>query len=355
MSRTIFYPTLLFLGSLLMLAACTDTSTPKKEGKSLKREQFKGETMGTTFSIVYLDSNQIEVAADLQDLLLEINQEVSTYIKTSSISQLNQQLDTLVVDSLGHFAQNYTLSKSIHQTTKGWFNPAVMPLVNYWGFGYTEKKMVTELDSSQVDSLLNLVQFDAFQVQAHPQGLQIVKSLTRASLDFSAIAKGYAVDAVGRYLESKGVEHYFVEIGGEVRARGATISGKPWRTGIRTPQEGAATNSLQVGVELSNLSLATSGNYENFYEDPNTGFKYAHTINPHTGYPERNSLLSASVFSADCATADAFATAFMSMGLEKALEIVAQQPELKAYFIYSDAQGQLQVQYTEGVAQYLLQ
>jgi thiamine biosynthesis lipoprotein len=337
-----------------MLLACTSenkTSTPQKQ---LKKEQFVGETMGTTLSIAYLDSTEIDFSAELSDLLMDINNAVSTYIKTSEISTFNHEKDSLYVDNKGHFARNYVLAKQIYQQTDGWFNPCVMPLVNYWGFGYTAKKMVEETDASAVRDLVQLVQFDSIQVQnIEDKQLLFTKKIKGLELDFSAIAKGDAVDQVGLLLKSLGINNYFVEIGGEIRARGMTLNGFNWRTGIRSPKEGSSTKELQVAVQLPNLSLATSGNYENYYEDKNTGMKYAHTINPKTGYPEKNQLLSASVFAENCATADAFATAFMAMGLDKAFALANELPELEAYFIYSAADGTLKVKHTPRVTEFM--
>jgi len=328
-----------------LLVACEGTTS--QEENRLQTQSLTGETMGTTFSVTYLDSTGKDMAPLLQKLLVDFNQSVSTYIDDSEISTFNQQ-DSLTITVDGHFYRNYQLSKRVYNQTEGWFNPSVMPLVNYWGFGYTEKRMVQQTDSAKVDSLLQLVQFDSLLFIQQDSVVVLKKHKSGVELDFSAIAKGDAVDEVGRLLKENGISNYFVEIGGEIRARGTTVKGFDWRTGIRRPTKGS--KELQKIIELRNQSLATSGNYENYHEDVSTGIKYAHTINPHTGYPEKNRLLSVSVFANNCATADAFATAFMAMGLEKALAIVKQQEELEAYFIYSDETGKLQEKMTAGVA-----
>jgi thiamine biosynthesis lipoprotein len=341
-----------FLSTILL--ACTSENETGSEQKKLKKEQFIGETMGTTLSISYLDSTGMDFSTQLSDLLIDINNSVSTYIETSEISIFNHEKDSLSVELESHFARNYRLAKQIYQQTDGWFNPSVMPLVNYWGFGYTEKKMVAKTDSAAIKNLVKLVQFDSIKVESLPSNqLLFTKKIKGLELDFSAIAKGDAVDQVGLLLESLGINNYFVEIGGEVRARGTTISGFSWRTGIRSPKENLAAKELQIAVQLPNLSLATSGNYINYYEDKSTGMKYAHTINPKTGYPEKNQLLSASVFAPNCSTADAFATAFMAMGLEKAFILANELPELEAYFIYSTPNGALDVKYTPRVTEFM--
>ena len=335
-----------FMLALVLVTSCMEN--PSSTYRTLKKEQITGETMGTTFSVTYWDSIGLDILSEIENLLFEINNSVSTYIDDSEISRFNNG-DSLLVENNGHFARNFLLSKEIYKKTDGWFNPAVMPLVNYWGFGYNKKTIVTNVDSVFVQKLLELVVFDSIVMKAKDAYYLFRKHNRGVELDFSAIAKGDAVDQVGRLLEQFGIYNYFVEIGGEVRARGKTPSGFYWRTGIRVPKENAKARDLQTAVELSNLSLATSGNYENFYEDKTTKVKYAHTINPHTGYPERNRLLSASVFAEDCATADAFATAFMAMGLKKSYALATLSPGIDAYFVFSDTNGILKDKYTPKV------
>ncbi len=340
---------LLFI--VLALSACTQSVADKS---TLKKDQLVGETMGTTFSVSYLYEEQRDLSLPLTELLLEYNNAVSTYIPTSDIARLNKGVvDSLLLPKDNYLIENLRMAKQVYQQSEGWFNPCVMPLVNYWGFGYTQKKMITQVDSAQVDSLLSLVDFESVQWETRGDSI-LLRWRPLVQLDLSACAKGDAVDRVCYALDSLGYAHYFVEIGGEVRAKGKTVSGFPWRTGIRKPKEGSALNALQVAVELSDIALATSGNYENYYVDSLTGTKYAHTINPHTGYPERNTLLSASVFAPTCGEADAFATAFMAMGLEKALALAERLPQLEAYFVYSLEDGSLATQQTSKVAKYLL-
>lgn len=348
MPRSVFF---LFLALYWILISCEDNNGRR----ALKKQQFVGETMGTTLSIAYLDSLNLDFSRELTKLLLDINQAASTYIPNSDISRFNQQVDSILLPIDGHLIRNYYLAEAVYQRTDGWFNPCVMPLVNYWGFGYTPKHMVKDTPPLLVDSLLQLVNFEAIRLEPHgTDSVWLIKDLKGVQLDLSACAKGYAVDEVGRLLESLGLEHYFVEIGGEVLARGNTISGMPWRTGIRKPQAGAPRNALQVALELPNLALATSGNYENYYVDSTTGYQYAHTINPHTGYPEQNELLSASVFASNCGVADAYATAFMAMGLEKAYDLAINIRGLDAYFVYRTHEGTLATRQTIQVDQWLV-
>lgn len=347
-----FYCSLLIL---ILFTLCYACSPPTTKESTLKKDQLIGETMGTTFSVSYLYEEEEDLSAPLTTLLLAYNQAVSTYIKNSDISQLNRGEDSvLVLANNNYLMGNLRMAKGVYQKSEGWFNPCVMPLVNYWGFGYTKKKMITEVDSNQVDSLLALVNFEGIQWEEQGDSVRLTWT-PNTQLDLSACAKGDAVDRVCYALDSLGYANYFVEIGGEVRAKGTTVSGFPWRTGIRKPQEGSALNALQIAVKLSDCALATSGNYENYYVDSTTGTKYAHTINPHTGYPEKNTLLSASVFAPTCGEADAFATAFMAMGLEKALALAESLPQLEAYFVYSLENGKLATRQTSQVKQYLVE
>ncbi len=340
----------LYLGFIfLILISCT----AEQEDTLL---QLRGKTMGTTYSILYRDSLARDFSSQIDSLLKAYNQEVSTYIPDSRISQLNKSEDGILVSgddptSSNHFLRNFKLAKQVYKDTEGWFNPAVMPLVNYWGFGYTEKKAVAIADSMLVDSLLTLANFDAFSLMEQRGGTLVVKKQAAQQLDFSAIAKGDGVDVLGRFLESQGIQHYMAEIGGEVRARGYQQDTLGWLLGINVPKSEASIRAMQTKVALINMSLATSGNYRNFHEV--NGVKYAHTINPHTGYPEQNRLLSVSVFAKDCALADALATGCMAMGLEKAWQLINNLKGVEAYFIFSDKEGNLEVKFTDQVGSWL--
>ncbi|GJM32902.1 MAG: FAD:protein FMN transferase [Saprospiraceae bacterium] len=328
-------------------------STPKSASATDPTVKLEGKTMGTYYQVTYLDLQGRDFQTDIDQLLEDINQEVSTYIESSTISRINQADTSYTwpeeVDSSGlvHFMHNFEVAKKIFKLSQGNFDPTVMPLVNYWGFGYTEKKPVTEVDRKMIDSLITYVGFDKVVVSQKNNRFYLRKEAPGVQLDFSACAKGYGVDDVARLLESKGIVNYLVDIGGEARAKGQSPRGDHWKIGINVPQEDAATDDIQVAIPLVNQAVATSGNYRNFYEV--NGVKYSHTINPKTGFPERSTLLSASVFAKDCITADAFATAFMVMGYEKAKEMATRLPELEAYFIFSQQDGSLQTDYTKGL------
>lgn len=313
-------------------------------------QQIRGKTMGTTYQITYQSTQDVQPIVEA--VLKEVNQGVNHYDPASTISVINQtaQKELTLAQSAAsqHFIKNLITAKAIYTATDGAFDPTIMPLVNYWGFGYTAKKPVTQVDSLKIDSLLQLVGFDKIQLQASI----LQKELSAVQLDFSALAKGYGVDQVGLALEAQGIQHYLIDIGGEVRARGLNKKGTPWKLGINTPKEEAAISDYLAIIALDNQSMATSGNYRNFYEV--NGIKYAHTINPQTGYPELNTLLSATVIAPTCMVADGYATAFMTMGLEKAFALASTQKDIQAYFLYSKEDGTIGVQFTKGMKPFLV-
>ena len=237
-----------------------------------------------------------------------------------------------------YFTDIFNLSKEIHSNTTGAFDPTVGPLVNAWGFGFTDRMKV---DQNVVDSLLPLVNFHKVKIAEN----KVIKEDSRIQFDFNAIAQGYSVDLVGKLLESKGIENYLIDIGGEVLAKGKKPNGDLWEVGIEKPKDNASYGEgLQAIVKLENKALATSGNYRKFYEV--NGIRYSHTIDPKTGYPVQHSLLSVSVLADECATADAYATAFMVLGLEKSKTLLNEFKNLDAYFIYSDEHGNLKTFFT---------
>lgn len=348
-------PKLLWAASLpFLMFACKQEPAASQVASKV----VEGKTMGTYYRVTYRDSLQRDFRASFDSLLEVINLEVSTYIPNSTISLFNQAKDTFDLSynpvtqandyGNAHFLANFEASGRIAEQLDYYFDPTVMPLVNYWGFGYTEKKPVTSVDSVAIDSLDQLVGFEKLQLLRSADRTLLVKSVPGVQLDFSAIAKGYAVDQLGQLLSDKGIQHYLVDIGGEVVAKGKSQRGDAWQLGINVPKEDAAVNEVQVVVPLQDQGLATSGNYRNFYEVD--GKKYSHTINPKTGFPERSILLSASIFAKDCMTADAFATGFMVVGLDRAFEIANQTDGIEACFIYSEPDGSISVKYTPALA-----
>ncbi len=348
----------LILSICLLFFSCGKTA---KEHR-LKYKKISGKTMGTTYNITYSDTIHRDLKPVIDQLLVEINQEVSTYIDTSIISQFNQaDLDFSLQGNLyasiyqktkdHHFRHNFGFAKEVYKTTNGAFDPTVMPLVNYWGFGYTEKRAVKDIDSVLIDSLMAVVGFDKIQYSNSGGTNKLVKENPSVQLDFSALAKGYAVDEVARLLEKQGVKNFLVEIGGEVVCKGKNKRQEWWTIGINRPEESAQLQDLFSSISLKNQAMATSGNYRNYYKVGETS--YAHTINPNTGFPEKSTLLSVTVLAESCILADAYATAFMVMGLEKSLELAEEIAGLEAYLIYSGEEGVLLSKSTSGMDAFL--
>lgn len=305
-----------------------------------------GTTMGTiVYNVKYIDTkNGINHKAEIDTLLAAFNRSLSTYIPDSEISRFNN--GALLKFESNFFWPVLRESKKVYKVTGGAFDPTVMPLVNAWGFGPDE---IERPDSSTIDNLKKLVGFD----QVFFDSVSICKLQEGVKLDFSAIAKGYAVDLVLEFLDEKGIDDIFVEIGGEVATKGSnSAEDKPWSVGVEDPTLSVENRALFTAFSLQNSAVATSGNYRNFYEVD--GKKISHTINPHTGYPVVHSLLSASVFADKCMVADAYATAFMVLGLEKSIEIVEKMDGLDAYLIFSDPEGRLQTYVSDNLASQIL-
>lgn len=310
----------------------------RESSKAEKYIQIEGNTMGTTYHIKYIDENKSDYKAQVDSLLIDFNNALSTYIPESEISRFNQ--GSQIEFSSPYFFPVLEKSREVYERSEGAFDPTVMPLVNAWGFGF---KNMENVDSTDIDSLMYLIGFEHI---AYDETV-LSKDTQGVMLDFSAIAKGYGVDVVSEFLESKGISSYMVEIGGEVRCKGKNNKGSIWLIGIDNPKYSEDGKSLQATVKLDNMSLATSGNYRNFYVKD--GIKYAHTINPKTGFPVSHSLLSASVFADDCMTADAYATAFMVAGKQKAIEM-SEKTGLLTYLIYSDSEsGEIRTYMSDGL------
>lgn len=313
--------------------------------------KVRGETMGTYYQVTYRDSLGRNLKPGIDSLLVAINEQVSTYIDSSVISRFNQSVEGLsLTGSEKHFILNLLKSREIHALSNGAFDPTVMPLVNYWGFGYTGKQPVSRVDSIEVRRLLGLVGLTRITgADTIGPGL-LSKPVPEMQLDFSAVAKGYGVDQVGAYLVSLGIADYLVDIGGEALARGLSPRAAAWRIGINLPKEDAGLTELYSSVEIREKALATSGNYRNLYES--NGMTFSHTIHPRTGFPERKNLLSASIIANDCMTADALATTCMVLGLEGSQQLIESLSGVDAYLIFSAEDGSMAVWASPGMAAY---
>ena len=342
----------IFNSSLLIAFICFMISCSGDEKKQ-QLVEFKGKTMGAGYSISYHDSLNRNFQIQIDSLLAVFDKEISTYRDDSRLMDFNKSDTGIFIskDEAQHLIRNFKLSLKVYELSSGWFNPAIMPIVNYWGFGKGDKKGIENPDNKLIDSLLKNCDFGSVKLIEQEGGVFIRKTNPKTTVLFNAIAPGDAADEIGRFLEKNGINNYLIEIGGEIRCRGKQSKNFGWMVGINTPKENAAINDMQVVVELNDVSLATSGNYRNFIEMK--GKKYAHTINPFTGFPEKNSLLSASIFTPSCADADALATACMAMGIEKSWEMISKMKDVEAYFIYSDDKGEMKVKHTEKMTSWL--
>ncbi len=302
--------------------------------------RIQGEAQGTTYHITYFDKKNRNYQPEIEKILADFDKSVSTYLPTSIISRINANEKKVKVDS--YFITCFNKAKEVWKNTDGAFDPTVYALVNAWGFGPGAKQ---KIEKTLIDSILQFTGFDLIELK----GKYVVKKDPRVSLDFNAFAQGYSVDVVSGFLNSKGVTAYIVEIGGEVYAKGRKPNGDNWTTGIEKPVDNSdAKNPLKAIVKLEDMAVATSGNYRKFIIE--NGIKYAHHIDPKTGYPAKNNLLSASVFGKECITSDANATGILVMGLDKAKVFLAQYPELLVYLIYSDEKGNYQVFESPGLS-----
>lgn len=300
---------------------------------------LEGQTFGSiAYHIKYKDEDSRDFKSEIDSLLNRFNDALSHYRPDSELSTFNR--DSVLIFKSEFFLPILKTSEKIYKLSNGSFNPAVMPLVNAWGFGPDDS---IEPDAPTIDSLLTITDYTLIDFNES----QVWKMDKRVQLDFSAIAKGYGVDVVAELLESHGIKDYFVEIGGELVCRGTNAKGNPWRIGIIDPASDILNQSFIATVDVINLAVATSAN--NFNYVIIDGIKYTHTIDPKTGYPAKHSILSATVFASDCMTADALATAFMAAGVEEAQKMLQQTEGIDALLIYSDANGVVVTLTTDGI------
>ena len=283
-----------------------------------------------------------------EKVLLEAEKEInrleklfSATIEQSEIFAINQYAAKQTVNVSKDTFDLIEKAKEYCNITEGAFDITIAPLVNAWGFGVEN---FTFPDSARIDSLLSLVGMEKLEVVDG----KLLKACPGMQLDASSIAKGLGVDVVAEFFDCKGIEDYMVEIGGEVRVKGKSSKGRAWRIGIDRPEEGNVVSDrpLQAIVEITAGALATSGNYRNFYV--HEGKKYAHTINPKTGFPVQTEVLGASVYARECMEADAYATAFMVLGLKKSQAIIERTPGMEGYLIYEE-EGKLKTWMSEGM------
>jgi thiamine biosynthesis lipoprotein len=295
----------------------------------LKLKVLKGEAFGTTYAIQYFSETEFNAQKGLDSVLALVNKSVNTYIPESDISKINQGDSTVVVDEI--FKEVYRISETVYTNSKGYFDPTVGILRNAYGFGDTAP--IIEIDSTILDSLRRFVGFSKVKLLGSGK---VQKQYPEIYFDFNAVAKGYGIDKIGEYLDAQGVSDYIIELGGELLASGKNLTkDKFWTAGIETIDSRLEDRNYLATVRLENRALAASGNYRKFRINPRTGEKYVHTINPLTGFAEESNVTSATVLASSCGFADAYATAFMAMGLERSKKLLAETNGIEAYLTYT--------------------
>jgi thiamine biosynthesis lipoprotein len=302
--------------------------------------QIEGETMATSYHISYFDHENRNFKQSIDSLLVLVNKSINNYDPTSEVSRFNKADSSFNVE-LPYLLPALEKAQQVFASSNGAFDMTIMPLVNYWGFGPDK---TIKPDSSKIDSLKALVGFEKIRLTANT----ITKTDNRTQLDFGGIGQGYGADVIADYLKSKGIVNALVELGGEGLAMGTNLkTQKPWEIGILDPNSTRENMFFKAYASLSNKAFTTSGNYFNYKIVD--GKKFSHTIDPDSGYPVKRALLSATVFANDCTTADAWGTAIMVMGHEKAIEIIKKHPELDVLLFYSADDGSIQHFVTEKI------
>jgi len=307
--------------------------------KPLNYKHLAGHAQGTTYHITYENEIGDDLGYQIDSILKAFDLTFSAYIPNSIISRINKNDSTVEINDM--FEEVFNKSAEVYEASGGAFDLTVAPLVDAWGFGPEKKE---KPNRSRIDSLMRFVGMNKIKIS----GNKLVKELPGITIDMNGIAQGYSVDIVCRFFESKGLKNYMVEIGGEVRAKGKNDKGKSWRIGVDKPSyTDNPGENLQVILLLDNKAMTTAGNYRNFIEE--NGVKYSHIIDPHSGNPVKNRLLSVTIVADDALTADAYDTPCMVLGLEGTRELLKKHPELDAYLIFNDEKGNYQVEYTNGI------
>lgn len=333
----------IFIAIIAILVSCQSTTGEKQTQTTQQEVVLRGEAQGTTYTIKYIGEEQEGLKTDIDTLLRAIDLSLSTYLPNSTISQFNDG-DTVRIDSM--FQRMYELSRNINVATGGAFNPTIGPLIKAWGFDFSDPQ---RLDSSDVKELLQSSGFSKFKFRNG----QMWKLDERARINFNAIAQGYSVDLMAGVLNKRGIENYYVEIGGELKVKGRNKRNQWWIIGIDKPIDENTERTLATKISLENAAMATSGNYRKYYEVD--GKRYSHTLNPITGYPAKNNLLSATVVADNCALADAMATAFMVMGLENAKVFLKGHENVEAHLIFADEKGGYGTYTSEGLKEKMIE
>lgn len=339
----------LLLSLLILPFFCTcdraQESTVAERTAGSQVVRLQGEAMGSYYRVTYLGDSILDLKDRIDSLLIAYNLELSAWVPESKLNAFNQSESGIDIAGTDHFVPNLDVARRVSRATDGTYDPTVAPLVKYWGFGTGAKRQTAEVNMVEVNELLLLVGLDHISLE----GTLLKKNLPGVELDLNASAKGYGVDLISKLLSSVGRPNHLIDIGGEFFA-GGTKNGRPWNVAIRLPDEDKSKIARAGVLPLTNgRAIATSGNYLSYYKVD--GETFSHTINPKTGLVERNRLLSASVLAPDCATADAYATACMVVGPERALLLVEGNPDLEGYFLVRSEDGGLETVKSSGLSE----
>jgi thiamine biosynthesis lipoprotein len=283
---------------------------------------YSGVTQGSYFSIVYFDEQNRHFESEIDSIFREVDNAVSLWNENSIIRKVNRN-DNVVVNQI--FKDNFEWARKASEFSDGAFDATIGPLVSAWGFHY---KKELEMTPEMVDSIKQLVDYQKIQIIDD----RVVKADPNMTLDFNAVAQGYTTDLIGKFLEIKGIENYLVDVGGEILARGTKPNGDLWTIGIEKPAENFdSERSVQIKINLKDKGIVTSGNYRKYIEKD--GVRYSHSIDPKTGYPVEQNLLSATVIADNASWADCLATICMIVGKEKASKLL-ENKDVEAYFIF---------------------
>ncbi|MEP0264938.1 FAD:protein FMN transferase [Dokdonia sp.] len=332
---------------LILLLICIASCSKETQDKIT----INGEAFGTTYGVTYfgkaIEAQNIQKGID--SVVYVVNKSMSTYIHNSDISKINRGDNTIVVDTM--FREVFTLSRKLHALTQGYFDPTVGGLRNAYGFGDT--KPLTVIDSTSLDSMMQYVGLDKVRLSTNGT---IEKEHPEIYFDFNAIAKGYGIDRIAVFLQEEKKENFLIELGGELRGQGRNIGkDSSWFVGVESIDSQLENRSAVTVINLNNRSMAGSGNYRKNRIDSLTGKQYVHTINPITGSAEKSDVLSANVIAPTCAEADAWATSFMAMGLERSKATLATLKDIDAYLVFSQGENTTGTYVTSGFEKLIVQ
>ncbi len=298
--------------------------------KQPQKINYSGVTQGSYFSISYFDEENRHFEVEFDSIFREVDNSVSLWNENSIIRKVNRNED-VVVNQI--FKDNFEWARKASEFSDGAFDATIGPLVSAWGFHY---KKELEMTPEMVDSIRQLVDYHKVEIIDN----KVVKAYPNMTLDFNAVAQGYTTDLIGKFMETKGICNYLVDVGGEIMARGTKPNGEMWTIGIEKPAENYdSERSVQIKINLKDKGIVTSGNYRKYIEKD--GVRYSHSIDPKTGYPVEHNLLSATVIADNASWADCLATICMLVGKEKASELLENQ-DVEAYFIYVDNDNMIQ-------------